>query len=401
MRHTPITPADIISKDIVLFGGGIAGLWLLDRLRTLGYEAVLLEKSALGAGQSIASQGMIHGGMKYALNGKLGGATEAIAEMPELWRQCLQGKGEVDLRGTRLLADAYYLWPRNSLRSRFAAFLGSKAVRGRVDAVPPAELPALFQGHIKGPLYRLQDLVLDVPSLLGLLAARHQANIYRIDWEQSRLHMGDAGIESVELPDGSLLQAQRWLCTSGEGADFFLQRSPATRSAIQLRPLQMVVVKHQLPHPVYVHCVSDQLSDTPELTITTHDCSDGRKAWYLGGGLAESGVQRSADEQIAYTRQLLKTLFPWRDLSEADFHCLPVNRAEARQPDGKRPDQATLRTAGNVFYCWPTKLTLAPALARQVVETLEQTQVVPGYGSAQPLPGLPAAPLATPPWELC
>src|SRR5690606_31696064 len=133
MTQTTITK-DSIKKDIVLFGGGIAGLWLLDRLRSLGYEAVLLEKTALGAGQSIASQGMIHGGMKYALNGKLGGATEAIADMPELWRQCLHGNGEVDLRGTRLLSDTYYLWPRNSLRSRVAAFLGSKALRGRVDA---------------------------------------------------------------------------------------------------------------------------------------------------------------------------------------------------------------------------------------------------------------------------
>ena len=60
-----------VDRDIVILGGGIAGLWLLNRLRTAGYSTVLFERGALGQGQSIASQGMIHGGMKYALGGAL------------------------------------------------------------------------------------------------------------------------------------------------------------------------------------------------------------------------------------------------------------------------------------------------------------------------------------------
>ncbi|HCC44093.1 MAG TPA: FAD-binding oxidoreductase, partial [Gammaproteobacteria bacterium] len=51
--------------DIAILGGGIAGLWLLNLLVSRGYSVVLLEKEALGAGQTIASQGMIHGGVKY------------------------------------------------------------------------------------------------------------------------------------------------------------------------------------------------------------------------------------------------------------------------------------------------------------------------------------------------
>ena len=149
--------------DIVIFGGGIAGLWLLNCLRAAGYSAALLERSALGHGQSIASQGMIHGGMKYALGGALTGASESIADMPAHWQRCLRGEGDVDLRGTRVLSDAYYLWPRNSVRARINAFFGSKAVRGKVDTVAEPDYPNFVKGHINGPLYRLQDLVLDVP----------------------------------------------------------------------------------------------------------------------------------------------------------------------------------------------------------------------------------------------
>ena len=30
--------------DLVIFGGGIAGLWLLNRVRDAGYQAILIEK---------------------------------------------------------------------------------------------------------------------------------------------------------------------------------------------------------------------------------------------------------------------------------------------------------------------------------------------------------------------
>src|SRR6267142_146825 len=55
--------------DLLIFGGGAAGLWCLDRFRRAGYLAILLESTALGCGQTIQAQGIIHGGGKYALRG--------------------------------------------------------------------------------------------------------------------------------------------------------------------------------------------------------------------------------------------------------------------------------------------------------------------------------------------
>ena len=84
------------STDIVIFGGGVAGLWLLNALRSAGYQAILFEKESLGGAQTMASQGIIHGGLKYALQGALSSATQAIADMPSRWRACLDGSGELD-----------------------------------------------------------------------------------------------------------------------------------------------------------------------------------------------------------------------------------------------------------------------------------------------------------------
>ena len=60
---------NILRVDIAIIGGGIAGLWMLSRLRKRGYSALLIESEALGSGQTICSQGIIHGGVKYSLQG--------------------------------------------------------------------------------------------------------------------------------------------------------------------------------------------------------------------------------------------------------------------------------------------------------------------------------------------
>src|SRR5258708_4979084 len=109
-----------VEADIVIFGGGIAGLWLLNRLRELGFCAILLESNTLGGGQTHKAQGIIHGGLKYALQGTVTGATQAIADMPSVWRQCLRGEGVIDLREVPVLSTEQYLWSTGSLTSKLA-----------------------------------------------------------------------------------------------------------------------------------------------------------------------------------------------------------------------------------------------------------------------------------------
>ena len=170
------------STDIVIFGGGIAGLWLLNRLRNEGYHAILLEAESLGNGQTIASQGIIHGGLKYALSGSVGGAANAIAGMPARWRDCLQGKSDVDLRGCELLSEDYYMWSNAGFRSKIKTFLGSKSLRGRVDAVNKADYPEFFaSATVAGSLYRLPDFVINTESLIGILRDQQRDCIFSID----------------------------------------------------------------------------------------------------------------------------------------------------------------------------------------------------------------------------
>jgi glycerol-3-phosphate dehydrogenase len=131
--------------DVAILGGGVAGLWLLGRLRKAGYHVILLESDRLGAGQTRYAQGIIHGGTKYALTGKLTGSSEAIVEMPARWRGCLEGHGELDLSVVKLMSDHQYMWSTTSLTSRMAGFFASKLMRSRTQALEGEARPELFR----------------------------------------------------------------------------------------------------------------------------------------------------------------------------------------------------------------------------------------------------------------
>ena len=68
--------------DVAIVGGGIAGLWTAWQLEQHGYTVALFEAQALGSGQTLAAQGIIHGGVKYSLAGQLSESTTELADMP-------------------------------------------------------------------------------------------------------------------------------------------------------------------------------------------------------------------------------------------------------------------------------------------------------------------------------
>lgn len=398
-----------VKLDIAIIGGGIAGLWLLNRLNSKGYNCHLFEHKALGSDQSVASQGMIHGGIKYSLGGALSGASEAIADMPSHWRACLEGRGDVDLSRAKTLSDHFYMWSSASVTSKLTTFFASKATRGRVDKVPKADRPSIFQNtQFSGNLYKLVDMVLDVPSVVQALADNCSGKTHAIDWSQSDLQKDDKGNAYLLITQNEKIirvEAQRFIFAAGKGNAELLQMLDCDSPQMQIRPLQQVMVKMDNPHPFFGHCLG--ADKTPRLTISSHPHIDsaGKQSWvwYLGGSLSEKGASQSAEEVIACAKKELAELMPWLDLSTAEWAALPIERAEPRQKNLLRPDKAFAAKASNinnVMVAWPTKLTLAPNLANEAIELLEQDQIVAHECTADEyLVQLPTPSIATPPWQ--
>ena len=384
----------VISTDVLIVGAGVAGLWLNARLRKQGFSTIVVERESLGGGQSVKSQGIIHGGAKYALHGALTGASEAIADMPRRWREALAGDGELDLSGVRILSQAHYLWSPGTLAGNLTSFFASKAVRGRVDQVKGEQLPpALQDPRFKGKVYRLAELVVDVPSLIerlanlagdGLLAGQSIEPLFdNNEWVGLRV-------------DGRDIHAQRIVFSAGAGNAELLASAGISVPAQQLRPLHMVLVKGPSLKPLYAHCLGG--GPKPRITVTTHPAANGEWVWYLGGDIAEAdGVAREPAEQIAVAQKELGNLLPRVDLSQAQWATLRVNRAEPAQSGLVRPDNAFLSDQGRLLVGWPTKLALAPDFSDRVLQALEQDGIKPGHAPA--LPELPRPPLGQTPWE--
>jgi glycerol-3-phosphate dehydrogenase len=383
-----------LSTDVLIVGGGIAGLWLNARLRRQDFATLLVESARLGGGQSVKSQGIIHGGAKYALHGALTGASEAIADMPRRWREALAGNGELDLSGVRLLSDAHYLWSPGSLAGNITSFFASKAVRGRVDQVKGEQLPpALQHPKFKGKVYRLAELVLDVPSLISRLSELAGDGLLAAERIEPLQENGElVGL----IIDGREIRAKRIILSAGRGNAELLSTLDLSQPAQQLRPLHMVLVKGPTLKPLYAHCLGG--GPKPRVTITTHPADDGQWVWYLGGDLAEAdGVARDEAAQIQAAKKELSELLPWVDLSAAQWATLRVDRAEPAQSGLVRPDNAFLHEHGKLLVGWPTKLALAPDFADRVLAALSRDGVQPTTHA--PLPALPRPSVAPPAWE--
>ena len=415
--------------DFAIVGGGIAGLWMHAVLRQRGFSCVLIESNALGSGQTLASQGIVHGGLKYALNAQLNQASESAAAMPARWRALFAGttmaaqqNGPGGLRGLAALSDAYYLFATAGLTDRLVSFLASRSLHGRVGRLQSHDFPTwLAEAGFSGPVYRLNDFVIDTRALLQRLADANTGT--RPDVHAAHAGDGHAGsrllhahVQTIRADTAHVqlqlqmqlrpdprrsaghsmeveVDAQRLLLCAGAGNAALLRIAQRAAPLMQLRPLHQVWVRRALIEhtdlqrldtgqaasqqtdlpAAFAHCLSGVRSSEPRLTITTHSGS----VWSLGGALASQGVRRTQQQQIEFARAELAACVPWLSTANLQFATALIDRAEPHTPAGTRPDQAYVHYDNGVFTCWPTKLTLTPDMADRVIALIQAQQLRP------------------------
>jgi glycerol-3-phosphate dehydrogenase len=359
-----------INADVVIFGGGIAGLWILDELRRAGVDALLLEKRALGDGQTVASQGIIHGGLKYMFDGHVTGGVKAIAEMPVIWRECLAGKREPNLAETVIRSDSCYLWGTGSLKSRVFMAGSTIALRAAPEPVERENWPAALR-EVKGKVMKVPEQVIDPVSLMRTFAERNRGRIFSTE----------SGAEAKTI-----------ILAAGEGNADLRKRFGLAENVMQRRPLHMVMARGNLPE-LFGHCVGGA---KPRITVTTARDSAGRTVWQIGGQIAEDGVKMSAAELVKHAAGELEECVAGLSLKGVELSTYRIDRAEAVTGSGQRPDDVHILKERNVLTVFPTKLALAPRLAQRVMEELniEHPTSNDEHRSEAEEP-----PVAKPPWE--
>ncbi len=377
--HASANTCTDVSVDVLILGGGIAGLWALARFLQAGYKTVLLESDALGAGQTRFAQGIIHGGTKYALTGKLTASSEAVADMPARWRACYAGQGELDLSAAELLSESHYLWSTGSLTSRISGFFASKVMRSRSSVIDKNDqdeaLPSLFRHKdFHGQFYQLDEPVFNTLSVVKALAAPRQSNILSINADSLEVAQANQGL-SVQSQQGDRYRfhAAKTIFLAGQGNEHLLSVFGYERPKMQRRPLRMVVIRGNLHDRIYAHCLGASVN--PRITITSHYDASGEIVWYMGGQLAEDGVELDNAQLLKLARQELTELIPWLDLSPLQWGIVDIDRAEIRQSGVKRPDSFSIDESNEVITAWPTKMALSPGLADALLAIVERQNI--------------------------
>ena len=308
---------------------------------------MVCDGNAVGGRQTIASQGIVHGGGKYALDGRDTPLSRALADMPGRWRACLRGDGEVDLRGVRVLSQ-------------------------RVTVYRP-----------DGTRDELDDLVIDVPALVRRLAEPVANRLLPGSVPADSIARSAEGVDRVECGEYTI-RADTYVFAAGIGNESLASRV-GFGITMRRRPLRQLVVRLPQPVAVFAHCASGDAGDGPEMTVTSHG-----KALYVGGGVADDDV--GLDEHIRVVRGLLAKYFPALDLDGATFADVSAVRAE---PAADSPDADILETAdpfvarrGNCLLCWPIKMSLAPRLGDLVLAQWHRREPLadgwPGQPGARP-----------------
>jgi glycine/D-amino acid oxidase-like deaminating enzyme len=388
----------VLDIDVIVVGGGVAGLWLLDELIRAGYRAVLLEYDKLGSGQTISAQGIIHSGLKYTLDGLLNESAEAIRDMPEVWRSCLSGEREPRLGRDVVRSDFCYLWRSDSLMSRIGMMGARAGLRVKPIKLSTSEVPSVLAG-CPGEVFRLDEQVIEPGVALAALAALHPSALLRvgaIEWTLDGAgQVRAARVRARDGHDGVELRPRAVVLTAGAGNAELRRQLGLDEALMQRRPLHMIMARGPLPL-LQGHCTDGAKT---RVTITSAHDRAGRVVWQIGGQVAEDGVRMTAQALIAHTRRELLAVIPGLSLDGVQWSTYAVDRAEALTPDGKRPTTAWCLREGNVITGWPTKLALAPVLASQIRAELAppsttQQQAMPA------LDGWPRPEVAPPPWEV-
>lgn len=393
-----MTLGDSLDIDVLVIGGGGAGLWLLDELVRRGFSALLVENRALATGQTSASQGIIHGGLKYTLSGLLTPSAKAIREMPAVWRACLSGHCEPDLSATRVLSDHCFLWRTTSFSSRMGMIGAKTGLRSTVQMAGVDQRPAVL-GGCPGDVYRIDEQVIDTQSLVSTLAGRQRTRLVKVS-PMGGLTFDVAAPAQVrgvtlagdEVRPFATVQARWYVFVAGAGNAALRQLAGLDALAMQRRPLHMTLIRGTLPE-LFGHCVDGTRT---RVTITTSRHTSGQSVWVVGGQVSEDGVAMDGPDLIQHVRAELGQVLPQADLTRTQWATFRMDRAEGRTAGGARPESPTVLMEGNVVTAWPTKLALIPEMANLICRELGQ----PSVGGIVEAPCTWPKPCpANPPWE--
>jgi glycine/D-amino acid oxidase-like deaminating enzyme len=383
--------AEVIQPDVLIIGGGVQGLWLLNDLRRQGYSAVLLERRELGGGQTCHSHVYLHQGHLYRevrlaehLKGVTGLWAEWLREHPvrrAVMPSCFGFLGAGDAQ-TRVR-----LWSHPDLGLPYEAV-----------PVPPALEGGVIRHTLQSP-----EICLEGQSLVEELSRPVEPWISRIeDVTDVRLDPKAERVTEVTaaMPGGTCLKfrPRALVLAAGAGNQALLDRATGGSRALagRLRDQQQIRKGHMLVvsgpaeslgalSGVFPHCGLFLVARREGSEVTWLISDDRSPLLGFVEDWLEYDTRAWLPQVIAALRQVAPRYFTSPERLRWGIYEAP--KAEGRAlgfvPGEERIEQFRIP---NLWVLWPTKLTLAPKVGAEVLGQLGQLIDRPNpWAGPQPL----------------
>lgn len=400
-----------VEVDCLVIGGGAAGMFALRALEARSIRSLLIERTALGDGQTSCSQGILHSGTKYALSGIVSAAAACASAQVSRWTAMMSGQAQPDLRAVEVISDNCWLWRTSGLTSALVLKGASMTLAVKPEAVGSSDRPAALQS-CPGDVLRLPERVIDPCSLLRELHRVRpnsclKGTVMRLGPEREGVRClvrlgSEPGTGSPgESTDANHLTvtARGAVLAAGAGNASLLRMAGRVAPAMQLRPLRQGLVQGESLPQLNGHCIDGART---RLTVTSGRCQDGTTVWHIGGELAESGASMNETAFGHHLEKALRDCLPGLDLRGTRWANYLIDRAE-KENGGCRPDDPAVEVDWPICTLWPTKLVLAPQAAEVVasavaarLSTADQRGLAPLEHCAQSGEMLG---IASPPWD--
>lgn len=310
--------------------------------------------------------------------------------MPNIWKEALNGKGQVDLSQAKTNANSQHLLIPSGVFGNVTKILTERAFGENVHTIKQEEWPdGIKNSGFNGSLIFMDEPVLDIPSVISALAMPYQNSIRKISYAKSK--------KPFEFLKNQNIEAKQIIFTTAtDNHDIATQMKDDDGLNTQKRPLLQGMLKNA-PFPLWGHLVGK--TDKPVASITTHKDQNNNLIWYIGGSVAERSTQAPPTQTYNATIKAIKSYLPNVTTNKMEWDVLPINRIEGQSKTQHwLPDTPTIHDTKNALYCWPTKLTFAPMLAQMIVKKLEEKNITPSH-IENDYTVLPPVEYAKTPWD--
>lgn len=407
---------EIVDVDALIVGGGVAGLFILNDLVAAGYSAALVERTRLGGEQTNHSHLYLHRGHVYTK----AALSESLRDAAKLWDEWLAARPADERPGSKPGERTYFGFALDATADEHTVSWDEAGI-AYTEVEQPDWPEAIAPGRGRGRsvtrrLYETSAVCVTGEWLINELLRDVREDVGKIDDIETievNQHGSVASVRARLADDGGTVRFRPRMIVLAAGfgnrrlVDLLKASAKSAKASKAVRPNATWMQTIRWAHMLVIRGPSRDLPpltgifDPSRLFIVSRHVSPDETVWIVSDDISPPPKtvfeMLENDERVWFPdvwenlQRLAPSIFAKPERLRWGIYSAPkaeVTIRKKRLPDGRMSDgrvpDGHVDDLGipNVRAVWPTKLTLAPAVSRRVVEQV-RTELGPPKGFAR------------------